>query len=110
QVRIVPISAEQKEKAVELMKSVSGVRVDVDDRDDTLGKKIRDAEKEWVPYIAVLGKNEAEKGTVMVNIRETGEKKEMRLEELAGEIRKKTEGAPFEKNSMSPLVSMRPVI
>ncbi|MGV8176187.1 MAG: threonine--tRNA ligase [Candidatus Bilamarchaeaceae archaeon] len=110
QVRIVPISAEQKEKAVELMKSVSGVRVDVDDRDDTLGKKIRDAEKEWVPYIAVLGKNEAEKGTVMVNIRETGEKKEMTLEELAGEIRKKTEGTPFEKGSMNPLVSMRPVI
>ena len=36
----------------------SQIRVDVDDREESVGKRIRDAEKEWVPYIVVIGEKE----------------------------------------------------
>src|SRR5213596_3538480 len=55
QVRIVPVSEDQLEFARGLLDRLPDVRADVDDSDDTLSKKIRTAEKEWVPYIVMVG-------------------------------------------------------
>lgn len=109
QVRIIPISGKHMEYAGKLFSLFEGVRADIDDREETLGKKIRQAEKDWVPYVAVVGDKEMESGKLSVTIRETGEKKEMRAEELAAEIRKKTEGKPFEQLSLPKELSLRPI-
>src|SRR6266571_4950837 len=64
QVRVVPVSADQLDYARGLIERLPEVRVDLDDTNDTLAKKIRRAEKEWVPYIVVVGKREIESGAL----------------------------------------------
>ncbi len=109
QVRIIPISDRHVEHAGKLFGAFEGVRADIDDREESLGKKIRDAEKDWVPYVAVVGDKEMESGKVAVTVRETGEKKLISAEELAAEIRKRTEGKPFEELCLPKELSLRPI-
>jgi threonyl-tRNA synthetase len=110
QVRIIPISEKHLEFAQEVLSQIGeGVRADIDDTSETLGKKIRNAQKEWVPYVAVIGDNEVESGKVSVNIRESDEKKEMGAMELASIIKEKTQGMPFEKCSLPIELSKRPI-
>ncbi len=110
QVRIIPISEKHLEFAQEALSQIGeGVRADLDDTPESLGKKIRNAQKEWVPYIAVIGDNEVESGKVSVTIRETGEKVEMGAMELASMVQEKTQGMPFEKLSLPVLLSKRPI-
>ena len=109
QVRILPISEKHVEFADEVLSQLGeNVRADIDDSSETLGKKIRNAQKEWIPYIAVIGDTEVEGGKISVTIRETGEKKEMNGIELRSIIEGKTNGMPFEKLSLPKLVSKRP--
>ncbi|MEM4166194.1 MAG: threonine--tRNA ligase [Candidatus Bilamarchaeaceae archaeon] len=112
QIRIIPVSEAQNQVAKEVYKKIAEapVRVDIDDRNETLGKKIREAEKEWIPYIAVIGEKEAKDGTLTITIRESGEKKVMKVEEVVNEITNKTKGMPFEVLSLPPELSKRPYI
>lgn len=110
QVRIVPISEKHNEFAQEVLSALGeNVRADIDDTSETLGKKIRNAQKEWVPYIAVIGDNEVESAKVSVTIRGSGEKKEMGALELKAIIEEKTDGMPFDKLSLPTELSRRPV-
>lgn len=112
QIRIIPVSDKHKEHGVNLVKrfSVKNVRVDVDDRDEPLGKKIRDAQKEWIPYIVVVGDKEMETGLLSVNLRSTDEKKEMSVDELGHIVESENHGKPFERLSLPPELSKRPII
>ncbi|MEM2948151.1 MAG: threonine--tRNA ligase [Candidatus Anstonellales archaeon] len=111
QLRIIPISERHLEYAKKVAKRLEGkrVRYDVDDREETLSKKIRSAEREWIPYVAVVGDKEVESGKLALTIRESGEKKEMDVEEIAKKIEKENDGFPFEMLSLPKLVSRRPV-
>jgi threonyl-tRNA synthetase len=62
QVRVLPVGADHREAAGALSKKLraAGYRVDVDERDDTVGKRIREAELEKVPYVIVYGDRESE--------------------------------------------------
>ncbi len=108
QLRILPVSEDQLEHARGFLDKFPGVRVDVDDSGDTLGKKIRRAEKEWIPYIAVVGRKEAESGKVNVRIRATKEQREMTVEQLRGIIEKLVAGRPFKPLPLPSRVSKRP--
>ena len=77
--------------------AAANIRVDVDNSDDRVGKKIRNASKEWIPYIIVIGDNELESDKYSVTVRETGEKVDMTADELIAEIKAKTEGMPFRR-------------
>ncbi|MCX6777302.1 MAG: threonine--tRNA ligase [Candidatus Micrarchaeota archaeon] len=112
-VRIVPVSDAQIPKCEEYLSELlasSCVRADLDDRKETLQKKVREAEKDWVPYIAVVGDREIASGKLAVRVRSTGEQKPMSASELAEEIRKQCEGKPFEKLSLPDHISKRPII
>jgi threonyl-tRNA synthetase len=111
QLRILPISEKHVEYALKIAEKLAKtrIRVDCDDRDETLAKKIRDAEMEWIPYIAVIGDKEMQSGKLSVTIRSSGEKKEMTEEELIKTIEKENEGKPFEKLSLDIRLSKRPV-
>ncbi|MGQ4875884.1 MAG: threonine--tRNA ligase [Promethearchaeia archaeon] len=76
QVRIVPIGQEQMERAEELLEIINnkGYRADLDDRNEKIGKKIRQAEIEWIPYTIILGKKEIENNTISIRKRLIGEK------------------------------------
>ena len=87
---------------------LENIRVDLDDRDISLGKKIREAEKSWVPYIVVIGDNEKSENNLSVRVRENGENKKMSVDELKDEIKNKTKNLPFKKLSLPLKLSERP--
>jgi threonyl-tRNA synthetase len=109
QLRILPIADRHLEFAVELAQEMRNaqIRADVDDRPDRVGKKIRNAAGEWVPYVVVIGDNELEDGIFNVSIRETGEKVDMTREELLTTIKKSTQGMPFRSLPLPLLLSRR---
>jgi threonyl-tRNA synthetase len=110
QVRMVPISDDflgDVEKLTEKMET-HGVRVDIDDRQLTLQKRIREAETEWVPYVVVVGQKELDSGLLPVRDRRTGEMRKMKPEELVSEIEKITKDKPFKPLPLPKYLSKRP--
>ncbi len=110
QVRVVPVAEDQLPRAREVADAFAGFRVDLDDTSDTLGKKVRRAEKEWIPYVAVVGRREAEAGTVNVRVRRSGEQVEMSVDELRERLATEVEGMPFKPLPLPRELSRRPVI
>jgi threonyl-tRNA synthetase len=87
QVRVVPVGGEHHEAAHALAATLreSGYRSDVDDRGETLGKRIRDAEVEKVPYAVVWGDRESE-GALSVRRRGGEGQATLSLDELLAEL------------------------
>ncbi len=82
QVRLVPVSEDHREyaeKVSERLKEMD-VRVDIDPRDEKLGKRIRDAQLQKVPFMIVAGDREVETRTVAVRDRTKGDLGSMSLE------------------------------
>jgi len=79
QVRVLPISddANPAAESVTAKLKAAGIRATLDNRSDTLNYRIRDGEVMRVPYMAVIGKREAEAGTIALRIRGAGKKQEI---------------------------------
>ncbi len=107
QVRFIPVSDDHVEDAVALAEQVPG-RVDVDDRGEGVGRKIRDAEKEWVPLTVVFGDREKESGTLPVR-RRSGAQEDMPVEELAELARELQGDMPQKPLPLPQLLSRRPI-
>jgi len=110
QVRIIPVTREFLPYADEVAKKLNNgrVRTDVDDSDETVEKRVRDAEMLWVPYIIVVGAREKGVAELPVRVRETGTQRRISMEKLATEIREKTAGYPFRPLTLPLHVSTRP--
>ena len=65
-----------------------GFRVDVDYRNEKIGKKLREARNERVSYMCVIGEKEAEAGSVTVRSGKEGELGEMAIDELQAKLLK----------------------
>jgi len=87
QLRLIPVAEPHREAVHELQRRLAaeGFRVDVDERDDTLGKRIRDAELEKVPYTIVYGDRESDSSLAVRERR--GEQSTLSLEELLERFR-----------------------
>lgn len=109
QVRIIPISQGQLEYCKGLMDKVSGIRIDLDDSSETLGKKIRNAELEWIPYVWVVGEKEQTSNNVAVRERSTGKQKVVSFKEAIELVKAKIAGMPFRPLPMPKLLSKRPI-
>ena len=88
QVKILPITDRQVEYAKELYEKMKalGIRVEVDDRSEKIGYKIREAQMEKVPYMLVVGANEAESGQVSVRRRDKGDTGAVSAEEFIATV------------------------
>jgi threonyl-tRNA synthetase len=87
------------------------IRVDIDDRDESVGRKIRDAEKEWIPIIIVIGEKERESNLFKPRFRnlQIGENdKSYTFEELNKLVIKKIDTYPQQKLSLPVYISKRP--
>jgi threonyl-tRNA synthetase len=85
QVRIIPVGADHREAAGDLGEKLAEFRVEVDDSDDTVGKRIRNAEVDKVPYTVVWGDKESEDALA---VRERGgEQSTKSLDALLAELR-----------------------
>jgi len=111
QVRIVPVSDDFTRRARDILSEIesAGVRVDLDDRPESISKRIRDAEVNWIPYIVVIGEKEMKTNLVNVRKREVGEQKTMPVRELIEEVADRTKGYPKVALKMPSLLSQRPV-
>ncbi|WP_462272213.1 threonine--tRNA ligase [Methanohalophilus sp.] len=112
QVRIIPIAERHMEFAEEIASRLQ-CRADIDDREETVGKKIRNAGQEWVPYVIVVGDREAESGNINVTVREESKPKkpskvEMSVDELNSRIIAETAGMPQGHLPLAQKLSMRP--
>jgi threonyl-tRNA synthetase len=111
QVRVIPISEQFLEYAEKLMKEIEGnqIRVDLDDRSITLGKKVREAEREWVNYVLVIGEKELNSDVLPVRDRKVGKKiRKLKLQKLITEIKERRGGKPFKPLTLPKLLSKRP--
>ena len=110
QVRIIPVTRDFLPLADELARKLSQgrVRADIDDSDETVDRRVRDAEILWIPYIIVVGSREKAARKLPVRVRETGDQRKMTVEELTSEIGKKTGGYPFRPLTIPLHVSTRP--
>jgi threonyl-tRNA synthetase len=99
QVRIIPIAERHVDKAEEIARQIldQNIRADIDDRHETVGKKIRNAGGEWAPYVIVVGDRELEGSLLTVNVRETNEKVSMEVDDLVQRIHNEVKGMPFRK-------------
>ena len=88
QVAILPISEKYNDYAEKLRKYFdrNNVRAYVDDRNEKIGRKIRDNELERVPYMLVVGEKEAEDGLVSMRKQGGGEQATMTMEEFAQRV------------------------
>ena len=85
---VLPISEKFNGYAREVVRELdkSGVRAMVDDRNEKIGKKIRDNELKKIPYLLVVGEKEAQNGEVSVRKQGEGDKGTMKIANFADEI------------------------
>jgi len=97
QIRLCPVSDSHLEFAREIADKLeeNKIRVEIDDRSETVQRKIRDSEVDWVPLIVVVGEKEKKENKFPVRFRETGEIKIMSLEEIISYIKEKTKDKPY---------------
>ena len=112
QVRVIPVKPEFLEYCDTLADKISGndVRVDVDDRNESVGKSIRDAETEWIRYIIVVGEKEVNANTLSIRDRKTGSVRNLTIDELVKEIKGETKDKPFMRLNTNRSLSTRPQI
>lgn len=110
QVRIIPLKEEFNEFTNTLADKISAndVRVDIDDRNESIGKRIREAEKEWVRYILVIGEKEANSQNLSIRDRQTGDVREIPFDDFINEINEQTKGKPFTGLNLPKYLSKRP--
>lgn len=109
QVRIIAVAERHVDYSMKIAERIKdeGIRVDVDDRAESVGKKIRDAAKEWIPYIIVIGDRELEGAEFTVNIRRTGAKEILKLGDFISMVKNEVNGMPFRPLTLPMRVSER---
>lgn len=88
QIALLPLTQDQHIYTQDVRRKLEhkGLRVKVDDRNEKINYKIREAELEKIPYMFILGKKEEEKKTVSVRRHGSGDLGEFRLEEIIVKI------------------------
>ena len=110
QVRFVPVGDEHVAFCDDLVAELESadIRADVDDRDESVGKRIARAETDWVPYYAVVGDRELGGETLKVNVRGEDAERERTLDALHQEIEDDVGDLPRKPRYLPKHVSKHP--
>jgi len=110
QARIIPVAKQFVKPALKLLAQLeeAGVRADLDERDDTIQSKVREAELSWVPYILIYGEKEIKTKKLSVRSRGEGRETKMTVAAFLKRIRGETEGYPKRSLTFPALLSQRP--
>ena len=111
QVRLVPVGEQHLKYCLRLVDVLEKgqIRADVDDRSETVAKRVRDAEREWVPYVIVVGDKELKAKKLPARVRGLKKLKPLTAKGLTAEIKRKTNDMPFRPLALPKLLSMRPI-
>jgi threonyl-tRNA synthetase len=112
QVRLIPVKPEFLDYCEKMAEKIStnDIRVDVDDRNESVGKSIRDAETEWIRYIIVIGEKEVNAEKIGIRDRKSADAKVLSVDELIKSIKEETVGKPVMRLNMNKHLSKRPQI
>jgi threonyl-tRNA synthetase len=112
QVRVIPVSQEHIVHCEKILAELTKnqIRADIDDRDETVGKKIRESETEWVRYTIVIGDKEVNSDRLTVRDRNVGKQREITLHYLINEVKEQTRDKPYLPLNLPPHLSSRPQI
>jgi threonyl-tRNA synthetase len=113
QVRLIPVGKQHIDFCEKIEKELSSaqIRTDIDDREESVGKKIRESETEWIRYTLVIGDKELENEKFTVRDRdEKIQRKDVKLEELVNEIKSQTNNKPYLPLNLPKNLSNRPQI
>ncbi len=90
QVKVLPITDEQTAYAAQVKDQLErlGLRVELDDRKETLNRKVREAKMQKIPYLAVVGQREQQEGSVSVTNRDTDRKSTLPVGQFADAVLK----------------------
>ena len=110
QVRVIPVAKEHLDYASRVADDLEkvNIRVDVDDRDESVPKKVRSAEIAWISYVVVVGEKEIENNVVSVRTRFDKSQKTIQVEELRNEVLKQMKGYPVHASTLPRMLSARP--
>ena len=92
QIKIIPVRENHNEYAEKIYKSLKekNIRVDFDNRDENLGKKVREAKNDKIPYFIIIGDKEVESNKLTLESRNAGSAESMSLEEIFLKFEKET--------------------
>jgi len=112
QVRLIPLKPELLDFCENLANKIteSKIRVDIDDRNESIGKRVREAETEWIRYILIIGEKEVNAKYLNVRDREIGEVKQIEYENFVSEIHEQIKDKPFSGLNSNRYVTSRPQI
>ena len=112
QVRIIPLKDEFMEFSQSLFDKLTekNIRVDIDDRNESIGKRIRESEKEWIRYVLVIGEKEVNSENLSVRDRTQSDVRDISFDDFINEIQTQNQGKPNSTLNLPPLLSKRPVI
>jgi threonyl-tRNA synthetase len=115
QVRLIPVNKEQHidfcQRIADQLSESNKIRVDVDDRDESVAKKIRDSESEWIRYTLVIGDKEIKTQIFTIRDRDSRSNQlQMTLEELVAEIFYKIQDKYYLPLGLPRNISERPQI
>lgn len=90
QVKVMPISERQNDYAVQVAKQLEDldIRVELDNRNEKIGYKIREAQMQKIPYMLIVGDKEIENNAVAVRDRKEGDRGSMSLDDFISNIQK----------------------
>jgi len=112
QVRIIPLTDDFLEFSQKLSDKLTAqnIRVDIDDRNESIGKRIRESEKEWIRYVLVIGEKEVGSENLSVRDRTQRDVKEISFDNFVEEIATQNADKPHSTLNLPPLLSKRPII
>ena len=110
QVRVIPLTEEFSKICDTLADNLSSnnIRVDIDDRNESIGKRIRDSEKDWIRYTLVIGEKEANSKNLSIRDRQSGNVRELSFDDFINEASAQTKGKPFTGLNLPKYLSQRP--
>jgi threonyl-tRNA synthetase len=108
QIRLIPVKEHHLPHCEALAAKLMG-RVDIDDRNETLGKRIRSAEKDWVPLTIAVGDREASGEQLPVRVRGEEQPRSMSVADLNSEVLRELEGKAYRGLNVPQRLSLRPI-
>ena len=117
QIRFIPVKSDFVQTCEKFIEEINKkslyvhIRADIDDREESVSRKIRDAEKEWTPVIIVVGEKERKSKSFKPRFRDKtigDDSRAYRLDELYNLIKDSTSGFPQQRIPLSVKLSQRP--
>jgi threonyl-tRNA synthetase len=112
QIRLIPVNENFIAKCTQISSyfKANNIRIDIDDREESLSKRIREAEMEWIHYIVIIGEKESSSNIISIRDRINKTNYESTMDNLKETIHNQIKDKPFLPINLPELISTRPKI